>query len=50
MSRTKQIVIDYELWKQLKIASAQTEKSIKEIVEEAVQEHLKKMIKDVKGG
>jgi len=43
VSRTKQIVIDYELWKQLKIISAQIEKPIKEIVEEAVQEHLKKI-------
>ena len=48
MPRTKQIVIDYELWKQLKIASAQTEKPIKEIVEEAVQEHLKKIMEGSK--
>jgi len=48
VSRTKQIVIDYELWKQLKLVSAQIEKPIKDIVEEAVQEHFKKIMEGSK--
>lgn len=48
MNKRRQIVIDYELWKKLKLASARTEKSLKQLVEEAVEKYLDEVEKVLK--